>query len=145
VLLFCNDSDKHSGFLKRFIGNDILQKGISMIKVLKEQNPKNVEGMFNSEKAAIDNVNPYLLRSVTSFMVKNSIKILEKIPNGFSSLLNIHCFMVLYFQENKSLVTKLLRSSLKLIDYARSNSKSLSESGEIKEIVQSQIVKFVTG
>jgi hypothetical protein len=68
-----------------------------MVTVLKKTNPKNVEGMFNSEKAAIENVNPYLMRFITSFIVKNNISLLVKIPNGLSSLLNIHCFMALYF------------------------------------------------
>ena len=39
---------------------------------------------------------------------------------------------------------KLLRSCLKLIDHARVNLKAFSESGELKEVVQSQIVKFVS-
>jgi hypothetical protein len=101
--------------------------------------------MFVDAENAVEFVNPYLVRFVTGFMTKCDIsfhKLLQE--NCLSVLLDLHCFLVLYFQDNKLLIPKLLRSCQKIIDYARKYGKELVEMGHLKDIVQSKVVNFIT-
>lgn len=52
--------------------------------------------------------------------------------------------MVLYFQEHKVLVCKLLKSSLKLLCFAKKHCGALVRAGELPRIVENQLVKLAT-
>ena len=52
--------------------------------------------------------------------------------------------MVLYFQEQKALVCKLLRSCLKLLLFAKKHCGALVRAGELSRIVENKLVKLAT-
>jgi hypothetical protein len=52
--------------------------------------------------------------------------------------------MVLYFQEQKALVCKLLKSCLKLLCFAKKHCGALVAAGELPRIVENQLVKLAT-
>jgi hypothetical protein len=123
----CHKTGDKQGFAKYFVVNEVIEKGINMLKHFEEKGSTNVEDMFVDAKNAVEFVNPYLVRFVTGFITKTDISFLTLLhENCLSILLDLHCFLVLYFQDNKLLIPKLLRSCQKIIDYARKNGKELN-------------------
>ena len=51
--------------------------------------------------------------------------------------------MIIYFQDDKKLVTKLLKSCLKLIEFANKHMVQLTKTGDIAAIVQNKLLKLI--
>lgn len=74
-------------------------------------------------------MNPYLLRFITSYLVKEDLPDLKDLKNCIATLINLHLAMVFTFQDSKLLIRKLLKSCLKLVSYAIKHCKELVETG----------------
>jgi hypothetical protein len=141
----CHKSEDKQGFAKHFIVNEVIEKGIKMLEHFEANGATNVEEMFVDAKAAVAYVNPYLVRFVTGFITKSDISFLKSLEeNCLSILLDLHCFLVLYFQNNKLLIPKLLKSCQKIIEYARKHGKELVQWSHLEGIVSSRVVNFIT-
>ena len=61
------------------------------------------------------------------------------IPN----LLNLHLGMIVYFQDEKKVIVKLLKSILKLVEYSKKNITHLIKCEELKAMVQNKLLKTI--
>lgn len=114
------------------------------VKDFRAEKTKKVTDYFQIEAKAVKGLNPYLLRFMCSQLVKEDSNDLLSIKNCLPTLLDLHLCMVLYFQDHKSLVTKLLKSCLKLIAFARQHLAEVIKSEELAGIVQNKLVQLVT-
>ena len=94
---FTMSSEKHADFVKNFFFNEILQKGVRGVENLKKEEPKSVEAFFGDEQTAGENVNPYMLRMMTKYLIKGDSSILLDIEGGISTLVSLHLYQALYF------------------------------------------------
>ena len=114
-----------------------MRAGVKSVEDFRVEKTKKVTDYFQIEEKAVNGLNPYLLRFVTSYIVKEDSAVcnLVTIKNCIATLLNLHLCMVLYFQDHKSLVRKLLKSCLKLIGYARKHLVELIASEELASVI----------
>lgn len=123
---------------------EVLRAGVKCVQDFRVEKVKKVADYFQIEEKAVNGLNPYLLRFVCSQLVKEDSVDLIAIKNGLATLLNLHLCMVLYFQDHKPLIRKLLKSCLKLITYAKKHLAELVKSEELAGLVQNKLVKLVT-
>jgi hypothetical protein len=119
IFEFCMKSDKYEPFIESFLHKDILKAGAKSIKDFRAEKTKKITDYFQYEEKAISGLNPYLLRFFTSHAIKNGYHEFLGVKNCLPSLFNLHLCMVMYFQDHKSLVVKLLKSALKIIAYLK--------------------------
>lgn len=140
IFEFCSKSD--NGFIKEFL-HKLLKEGIQNIKDFKGNPPRNFTEYYESQERALKGVNPYLFRFVTSYFIKNGEAELLEIKNCVPNLFNLHYCMIVYFQDDKKLTIKLLKSCLKLVAFVRSNLAKLAQSGEIVPILQNKMLEAI--
>jgi hypothetical protein len=51
--------------------------------------------------------------------------------------------MIVYFQDEKKVIVKLLKSILKLVEYSKKNIAHLIKCGELKAMVQNKLLKTI--
>ena len=140
IFQFCSKSD--NGFIWEFL-HKLLEEGIENIKSFKGNAPKKFVEYFESQERALKGVNPYLLRFVTSYFIKNVDTQLLEIKNCVPNLFNLHYCMIVYFHDDKKLTIKLLKSCLKLVAFVRGNLAKLAQSGELVPILQNKLLEAI--
>jgi hypothetical protein len=144
IFAFSRKSEDLNQFMKSFLLKEVLRAGVKSVEAFRAEKTKKVTDHFQIEENAVNGLNPYLLRFVSSYLVKEDSPDLLDIKNCVATLLNLHLANVLYFQDHKPLVRKLLKSVVKLIGYAKLHCGALAKSEELPGIIQNQLVKEVT-
>ena len=121
----------------------MLEGGINTFKEFKKEKPGKVVQYFQSEDRAVNQLNPYLLSFFISYLLKKDEQVLLSISNCIPNLINIHLAMIIYFQDDKKLVSKLLKTILRLIDFSNQNLEHLVKSNDLKPIVQNKLLKTI--
>jgi len=119
VFAFCEKSENPviGKFIKEFFIKDILRAGVDAVKDFRASKVKKLTEFFNAEEKAVHGLNPYLLRFITGYLIKKDSSLLLETRDCLPNLINMHLLSVFYFQEDKSLVKKLLKTSLRLVQY----------------------------
>jgi hypothetical protein len=144
ILEFSRKSEHLKGFVKSFLVEHILQAGVKSAKACREAKTKKVPDYFESEGTALSGLNPYILRFFTNYLLKENYAELLEVKNTLPTLMNLLLCNVMQFQENKSLVNKLLKCCLRLVTFARKNCGALAKSGQLAPIIQNKLVKLAT-
>jgi hypothetical protein len=142
VFDFCSKSAKLKSYVKKFL-IQVLEGGIRLFKEFKNEKPKKFVQHFQSEERAVDGLNPFLLSFFTSYLVKTDSQELLNISYCIPNLLNLHFGMIIYFQDEKKVIVKLLKSLIKLVEFAKKNITHLIKTGELKPIVQNKLLKII--
>jgi len=121
-----------------------LQAGVKSAKDCREKKTKKVPDYFESEGNALSGLNPYILRFFTNYFLKENYSELLEVKNTLPTLMNLLLCSVIQFQENKSLVNKLLKCCLRLVTFARKNCGPLAKSGQLAPMIQNKLVKLAT-
>lgn len=129
-------------YIKKFL-IQVLEGGIKTFKEFKNEAPSNLVKHFQSEDNAINGLNPYLLSFFTSYLVKTDSKELLDIAYCIPNLLNLHLGMIVYFQDEKKVIVKLLKSLLKLVEFSKKNLAHLIKSDELKPMVHNKLLKTI--
>ena len=142
IFKFAETQDTLKSFLPDFFDQEILQKGMATILTLKKQKPKKLIDFFSVQENAAVSLNPFTLRLITNFLVKQNSAVLTSNHTIVSTLLHQLGHLILNFQEDKSLVIKLQKAMLKLIGHVRHNLEAFRN--QTKSIVQNYVVRYVT-
>lgn len=143
VFTFCRGTEGGE-FIRSFVLEEVLQAGVRSVRDFRATSTKNLIDYFQVEEKAATGLNPYLLRFVSSYLVKEEAQDLTEIKNCLSSLISLHLCMVFYFQSHQALVKKLLKSCLKLVSFCKKHGQTLAKSGELTGIAQNHLLNLAT-
>jgi hypothetical protein len=77
--------------VENILKKDIIQNGLHTISdITVNKRNANITTYFNDEKHSTEGLNPYYLRYMTKYLLKNHPKILLKTENALFSLFNLH-------------------------------------------------------
>lgn len=109
---------------------------------LKDKKPASFLDFYTDPELSVMCLNPFTLRLVVNHLVKQNSPLLTQGKDTVSALLYQMTLMILYFQDQKRLVTKLQKSMLKLIGHVRKHHEEFRE--QAKSIAQNYAIRFVT-
>lgn len=73
---FCASSPDYASFMIQFIADDIIRSGISTIEKIAKEKATDVKKYFDTEEKNLVDLNPYLLKFMTTILIEMKPKFL---------------------------------------------------------------------
>lgn len=142
VFEFTSKTDSLKNYVEDLFNKEVVKKGLNTIINLRDKKPGSLLDFYSSQENSSQNTNPYALRILAKHLAKQNSSILTSSNDTVSSLIYYLSYMILYFQEQKGLTIKLLKTMLKLIGHVRKNLSTFKT--QVKSIVQNHVIKFIS-